>query len=224
LVEEEHARVHYKPPTDSPSAIFIRCDVSKSEELAAAYARHLQVFGRLHICINSAGAISLKPFYEDAAWSNARACNLTALIDSTSKAIQAMKDHGGLILNVSSAACFIPFEPIYSASKAGVCVFTRNLAQLGMGIRVNALCPEYVDTPILSALPPPLMAILRDDVGLVPMDRVVKGAFALLDDESKAGECLWIPANSPQQIWPDEEAKSKYQIFSKDGSAFTGFL
>jgi len=58
---------------------------------------------------------------------------------------------------------------------AGVAMFTRSLAHLGMGIRVNALCPEYVDTPFLGGVPPPLLAILRDNVGLVPMDRVVKG-------------------------------------------------
>jgi NAD(P)-dependent dehydrogenase (short-subunit alcohol dehydrogenase family) len=223
LVEEEHARVSYKP-TDSPSAIFIRCDVTKTEELAAAYARHLKVFGRLHICINSAGTFKVNPFYEDAAWSDILALNLTALIDSTSKAIQAMKDHGGLILNIGSVYGIVPspIAPVYAASKAGVAMFTRSLAQLGMGIRVNALCPEYVDTPLLGAVPPPLLAILRDNVGLVPMDRVLEGAFALLDDESKAGECLWVPANKPQQTWPDEETKSKYQIFMKDGSVFTG--
>lgn len=223
LVEEEHARISYKS-TNSPSAIFIRCDVTKSEELAAAYARHHEVFGRLHICINSAGTFSLKPFYEDAAWSDVIAVNLSAVIDSTGKAIQAMKEHGGLVLNLSSAYGFVPnpFEPIYAASKAGVTMFTRSLANLGMGIRVNALCPEYVDTPLLVDVPPFLKDYLRDNVGFVTMDMVLAGAFALLDDESKAGECLWIPANKATQAWPDEETKNKYQIFSKDGSIFTG--
>jgi len=48
------------------------------------------------------------------------------------------------------------------------------------------------------------------------------GAFFLLDDESMAGECMWVPASRPTQIWPDEETKKKYQPITKDGLAFTG--
>jgi len=58
-----------------------------SEELAAAYARHQDVFGRLHICINNAGVLSVKPFYEDADWRKMIDVNLTAVIDGTSKAV-----------------------------------------------------------------------------------------------------------------------------------------
>jgi NAD(P)-dependent dehydrogenase (short-subunit alcohol dehydrogenase family) len=223
LVEEEHARISYKP-TNSPSAIFIRCDVTKSDELAAAYARHQDVFGRLHICINNAGVLSVKPFYEDADWRKMIDVNLTAVIDGTSKAIQAMKEKGGLILNLASSASFMPVEflSVYCASKAGVAMFTRSLANIGMGIRVNALCPEFVETTFLDTMPVALMDFVRDHMGFVTMDKLVQGAFFLLDDESMTGECMWVPVSRPTQIWPDEETKKKYQPITKDGLAFTG--
>ncbi|KAG0601071.1 hypothetical protein M758_11G081700 [Ceratodon purpureus] len=224
LVEEAHAKISYRP--NSPSAIFIDCDVTKTDDLAAAFARHQNVFGRLDICINNAGVGDGEPFYGAGvdSWRKVIEVNLIALIDGTSKAIQEMKERGGLILNLGSAASFIPvpFGPIYSASKGGVAMFTRSLAHLGMGIRVNSLCPEYVETPLLEDVPVFLRDYFRDQMGFVKMERILEATFSLLDDESKKGECIWVPVNRPTQTWPDDETNSKYQAFKKNGSAFTG--
>lgn len=46
-------------------------------------------------------------------------------------------------------------------------------------------------------------------------------SFSLLDDENKVGECVWIPAHQPTQIWPDSETKAKYQALKKDESVLT---
>ena len=54
-------------------------------------------------------------------------------------------------------------------------MFTRSLATVGMGIRVNALCPEYVETPLLNGVPSFFVDYLRDKVGLVEMEKVVAG-------------------------------------------------
>lgn len=43
-------------------------------------------------------------------------------------------------------------------------------------------------------------------------------AFSILDDETKSGECVWIPANRPTQIWPDDDVKRKYSAQMKDTS------
>lgn len=56
-----------------------------------------------------------------------------------------------------------------------VAMFTRSLAHLGMEIRVNALCPEYVDTPLLEDLPAVLRDYLQNQVGFVKMERVLEG-------------------------------------------------
>lgn len=214
LVQEEHAKISYKPPNSQPSAIFIQCDVTKSEDLAAAFARHQEVFGKLDICINNAGLLAVTPFYEDPNWKKMVDVNLTAVIDGTGKAIQAMREHGGLILNVSSRAAITPADnfTVYGATKAGVAMFTRSLANLGMGIRVNAICPEFVDTGLLDSMPPPLMDIIRNQMGFVTLEKVVEAAFTALEDESMAGECLWVPSRKPIEVWPDEETKIKYGL------------
>jgi len=81
-------------------------------------------------------------------WRRVMDINLTAVIEGTKLAVQAMKGRGGQILNVGSAAGLYPmqFGPLYTASKGGVVMFTRALLGLKqMGIRANALCPECQD-------------------------------------------------------------------------------
>lgn len=218
LVGEAHAQISYKP--NSPSAIFIKCDVSKTAELAAAFAQHQRVFGRLDICINNAGLGEESNFYEDKnderkpEWRKVVDINLTAVIDGTRLAVQAMKGRGGLILNIASAAGLYPmqFGPIYSASKGGVVMFTRALLGLKkLEIRANALCPEFVQTQFLESVSSAGKKFINN-LGYVTMDRILEGAFMVLDDERQAGACVWIPARNPTQFWPSEEEKKKYRV------------
>lgn len=58
-----------------------------AEDLAAAFARHQEVFGKLDICINNAGLLAVTPFYEDPNWKKMVDVNLTAVIDGTGKAV-----------------------------------------------------------------------------------------------------------------------------------------
>jgi hypothetical protein len=46
-------------------------------------------------------------------------------------------------------------------------------------------------------------------------------AFTLIDDESKRGECTWVPVHGPTQTWPDDETNSKYQALKRHGPPFT---
>jgi NAD(P)-dependent dehydrogenase (short-subunit alcohol dehydrogenase family) len=56
--------------------------------LAAAFARHQEVFGKLDICINNAGIVGgTQPFHESDTWRNVIGINLVGLIDGTSKAV-----------------------------------------------------------------------------------------------------------------------------------------
>jgi NAD(P)-dependent dehydrogenase (short-subunit alcohol dehydrogenase family) len=119
--------------------------------IVAAFDMHQQTFGHLDICVNNAGIGDVKSFLDDrsvdgkGSWRKTVDINLTAVIDGTRIAVQAMEGRGGVIVNVASAAGLYPSssQPIYSASKAGVVMFTRSLSKLkAKGIRVNALCPE----------------------------------------------------------------------------------
>ncbi|KAK9163260.1 hypothetical protein Syun_004162 [Stephania yunnanensis] len=213
-VERENAKFH--PELKFPSAMFIKCDISNSRDTAAAFAKHIETYGVLDICINNAGLGSTVPFIEDKAeaWRLTVNVNLVAVIDCTRLAIQAMLavKRPGVIINMGSASGLYPMyvDPIYSGTKAGVVMFTRSLVPYKRrGIRVNVLCPEFVQTAMTDKLGPELINRIG---GFVPMEMIVNGAFELIQDESKAGACLWITKRKGFQYWPSPEEEAKYSM------------
>ncbi|KAG2255212.1 hypothetical protein Bca52824_074506 [Brassica carinata] len=130
--------------------------------------------------------------------------------------IKAMKgkQKPGVIINMGSAAGLYPmsFDPIYSAAKGGVVLFTRSLAHLKrQGIRINVLCPEFIQTDLAEAIG---ASFLQSIGGYMPMDMLIKGAFELITDESKAGACLWISNRRGLEYWPTPMEQAKYLVGS----------
>ncbi|XP_058495487.1 15-hydroxyprostaglandin dehydrogenase [NAD(+)] isoform X1 [Solea solea] len=135
---------------------FIQCDVSDGNALKDAFQRTVDQFGRLDIVINNAGINNEKN------WEKTIEVNLTSVIKGTYLGLEHMsREHdkeGGTIINVSSMAAFLhsPHQPVYTATKHGVIGFTRAMAdassQGDYGVRINALCPAFVDTPLLHSV------------------------------------------------------------------------
>ncbi|XVF01244.1 hypothetical protein REPUB_Repub04eG0071300 [Reevesia pubescens] len=125
----------------------------------------------------------------------------------------------GVIINLGSSAGLYPMsmDPIYSASKGGVVMFTRSLVPYKhQGIRVNVLCPEFVQTDMAETVGSRLISLMG---GFVPMEMVVKGAFELIMDESRAGSCLWITNRRGMEYWPSRTEKAKYMLPSSSSSS-----
>uniref|UniRef100_A0A2C9VJJ6 Alcohol dehydrogenase-like N-terminal domain-containing protein n=1 Tax=Manihot esculenta TaxID=3983 RepID=A0A2C9VJJ6_MANES len=120
----------------------------------------------------------------------------------------------GVIINLGSASGLYPMinDPIYSASKGGVVMFTRSLVPYKhQGIRINVLCPEFVETEMGLSVD----AKFVDRVGgFVPMQMVVKGAFELITNDNKAGACLWITNRRGMEYWPTPTEEAKYLVRS----------
>ncbi|XP_030524997.1 prostaglandin reductase-3 [Rhodamnia argentea] len=219
LVEEANSKFHSN--LGFPSAIFVKCDVSNSRDVVNAFGKHVATYGGLDICINSAGINTPIPFHTDQtdgtrSWRHALNVNLAAVIDCTRLAIKAMESAGrpGVILNMGSASGLYPMysDPIYSSCKGGVVLFTRSLAPYKRrGIRVNVLCPEFVRTEMALKVDSEFIDLVG---GFVPMEMIVKGAFALITDESKAGSCLWITKRKGMQYWPSAAEEAKYRVQS----------
>ncbi|KAG5526475.1 hypothetical protein RHGRI_032672 [Rhododendron griersonianum] len=217
LIEKEIAKFH--PKLEFPSAMFVRCDVTNTRELSAAFETHLATYGGLDICINNAGIANPVPFYNDQSdgsrsWRYAMDVNLIAVIECTRLAVQSMQaaQKPGVIINMGSAAGLYPMpgDPIYSASKGGVVLFTRSLVPYKKkGIRVNVLCPEFVQTELASKVDPRHLGLMG---GFMSMEMVVKGAFELIRDESKAGSCLWITKRRGMEYWPTPMEEAKYLV------------
>ncbi|CAB4290467.1 unnamed protein product [Prunus armeniaca] len=217
LVQKENAKFHTN--LGFPSALFVKCDVTDTSNIAAAFEKHLATFGGLDICINSAGIINPIPFNKDQtdgtrSWRLTVDVNLIAIIDCTRLAIKTMQSvqKPGVIINMGSASGLYPLysDPIYSGSKGGVVQFTRSLVLYKrQGIRINVLCPEFVETDMGSKVGSKIVSLTD---GFVPMEMVVKGAFELITDESKAGSCLWITIRRGMEYWPTPAEEAKYLV------------
>ncbi|EFH70466.1 ARP protein [Arabidopsis lyrata subsp. lyrata] len=219
LVRKANAKYH--PGLSSPSAIFVKCDVTNRGDLVAAFDKHLATFGTLDICINNAGISTPLRFDKDdtdgsKSWKHTINVDLIAVIEGTQLAIKAMKakQKPGVIINMGSAAGLypMPIDPIYAASKAGVILFTRSLAYYRrQGIRINVLCPEFIKTDLAEAID---ASILQAIGGYMSMDMLIKGAFELITDEKKAGACLWITNRRGLEYWPTPMEETKYLVGS----------
>ncbi|KAL6656141.1 hypothetical protein ACP70R_006967 [Stipagrostis hirtigluma subsp. patula] len=217
LVQKENKKFH--GDLRVPSAISVKCDVTNADDLAASFDKHVRTFGGLDICINCAGIANKTLVYNDTSdgtrtWRHAVNVNLVAVIDGTRIASQIMRSQKkpGVIINIGSAAGLYPmfFDPIYSGTKAGVVMFTRSLAPLKRhGVRVNVLCPEFVQTNLAEQMS---RKIVDASGGYMKMEDVVNGAFELIKDESKAGACLWITKRRGMEYWPTPEEQKKYLV------------
>lgn len=138
-------------------AIFFRCDVSRSDEVSSAVDGIASHFGSLDFAFNNAALAQPRQSVDglsDESWGQVIAVNLSGVFRCMRYQIPLMlKSGGGVIVNNASAAGLraAPGLAAYCSSKHGVIGLTRTAAvELGdRGIRVNAVCPGAVDTPLL---------------------------------------------------------------------------
>jgi len=133
-------------------------DMRQGDEVAdmVAYAKHQ--LGRLDILVNNAGVQhveAVEKFPTDK-WDQIIAVNLSSCFYATRAAIPIMKTQGrGRIVNIASAHGLVasPFKSAYVAAKHGVVGFTKSVALevARDGITCNAICPGYVETPLVQA-------------------------------------------------------------------------
>jgi 15-hydroxyprostaglandin dehydrogenase (NAD) len=134
----------------------IRTDVTEPRSLEAMFASGEAAHGGVDIVFNNAGLVCGEPLWPDITPETllrVMAVNLGGVVVGTRLAIPVLRRRGGgAIVNTASMAALFPLtaDPIYSATKAGVAMFTRACAPLAEeGIRVNAVLPGLVDTPLL---------------------------------------------------------------------------
>jgi ketoreductase len=135
------------------SALPLRVDVKKKDEIEAAVARVRESWGGIDILVNNAGVSGLNRMDDpdDRRWSEIIETNLTGAYLVTKVALQAMNGRkGGRIINISSVLgkFGVPGYSAYCASKHGLIGFTKALALelVGRDITVNAICPGWVET------------------------------------------------------------------------------
>lgn len=134
----------------------VAADVTDAGQIDDAVARAVTALGGLDGIVNSAGVDLLKPFtaMTVADWNRVLAVNLTGPMNVCRAAVPALQAAGGgTIVNIASGAGLRPLadRTAYCASKAGLVMFSKALAidLAGDNIRVNAICPGAIDTPML---------------------------------------------------------------------------
>ena len=143
-------------------AAFVKTDVSDAAQAEAMVRFTLDTFGGLHILYNNAGILPPDDAgtldTPESTWERVMAVNLKGVWLGCKYGIPALLESGGgSIVNVSSLVALmgsaVP-QIAYTASKGGVLALTREIAVefARKGIRVNAICPGPVDTPLLQEL------------------------------------------------------------------------
>ena len=130
------------------------CDVAEEEQVISVVRQTLDKFQGLHVVVNNAGLMIFKPLAEQTCedWRRVLNVDLLGSFYFIKQAFQHMP-RGGAVVNVSSIHAIetTPLVSAYAAAKAAVVSLTRSTALEGAakGIRVNAVLPGAVDTPML---------------------------------------------------------------------------
>jgi NAD(P)-dependent dehydrogenase (short-subunit alcohol dehydrogenase family) len=198
-------------------AAFVLVDVASEGDASRMVAFAEDKFGGLDVLVNNAGGVT-EPFYPESEpehWGGAIDLNLRGVLLGIQFGVRAMeKRGGGAIVNISSTGGigFQPYDmPEYGAAKAGVVRLTASLATLQerMGVRVNCICPGWVDTPASrrsrAEMTPEEREELVPSVLLQP-EEIAEAVMMFVRDESMAGRVMIWREGEPWQIIPLDAA------------------
>jgi glucose 1-dehydrogenase len=164
--EEAAAEVVAEIEAAGKRGLAIQADVSSEEQVQAMFRQMYEAFGTIDILVNNAGLQQDAPFDEMtlAQWQQVIDVNLTGQFLCAREAVREFKRRGvvpevscaaGKIISMSSVHEVIPWagHVNYAASKGGVMLMTKSLAQevAPHRIRVNSICPGAIRTPINTA-------------------------------------------------------------------------
>uniref|UniRef100_A0A2H1VH14 SFRICE_007947 n=1 Tax=Spodoptera frugiperda TaxID=7108 RepID=A0A2H1VH14_SPOFR len=209
--------------------IFVKCDVSKEEDIVSAWDSVLAQFKQIDVIVNNAGIMVDAPNV----WRTASDVNWQGLVSFTLKGISHMKKDeggaGGTIMNIASTVAFMKLGafPIYSGSKMAVLHFSQCIAMPPFfeitGVRVVTLCLGPTDTALLENLGPkaydPRVGQLMIDVIESQKHKVVyqkpESAVKVLVEMYKTGP--------PASIWLSLDNKPGQNITLTIDRAFKDF-
>jgi len=174
-------------------AIAVRCNVADEAEVAAMIEQTVSTFGRLDAAYNNAGVQSPAVETTDASgeeFDRVHAINLRGVWNCMKYELRQMREQGsGAIVNCSSIGGLIglPGRAIYHASKHGVIGLTRSAAleYASRGIRINAVCPGAIETPMVADMMAKESITMEDMVRGQPIGRLGR-------PEEIAAAVLWL--------------------------------
>ncbi|XP_020383022.1 15-hydroxyprostaglandin dehydrogenase [NAD(+)]-like [Rhincodon typus] len=192
--------------------LFLQCDVTSENQLKDCFSKTLEKFQKLDIVCNNAGISDREN------WENCLSVNLVSVIKGTYLGIQHMSKEtggkGGVIVNIASMSGVTPYYlgPVYAASKYGVVGFTTSLSLTCLekhGVRLQVLCPGFVDTQLLAnlkLLKAPEQKEKADRLlarfGVLTTSQVAEGFLQLVTDQTRNGALLKLFGNGRLEYEP----------------------
>ncbi|SEG89145.1 NADP-dependent 3-hydroxy acid dehydrogenase YdfG [Thermomonospora echinospora] len=182
---------------------FVRCDVRDPADSTAAVAAATDRFGGLDIAFLNAGVTGdcgLGRDFDPEAYRRAMAINLDGVVYGVAAALPALRARGGgdIVATASMAGLTAtPFDPIYGANKAAVVGLVRALGpnHLPEGIRINALCPSFADTDIITDIKEHLE---QTGFPILEVSDVVTAFMQILASDG-AGEAWYVVPGRPSE-------------------------
>ncbi|MFC1505656.1 SDR family NAD(P)-dependent oxidoreductase [Thermoproteota archaeon] len=203
--EKESQSLAQEIKNDGGTALVVKADVSKPNDVKELVKKTMDEFGRVDILVNNAGVLIPARFLDstEEMWDMTIDVNLKGSYLCSKEVATIMLDQKkGKIINISSVCGLVQKTALgntpYVASKAGVIGLTRSLAvNLGPTINVNAIAPGVIDTDMVSFFTPERMNVIVDET---PVKRIGKpeeiaaAALFLASDESDyiTGEVITV--------------------------------
>jgi 2-hydroxycyclohexanecarboxyl-CoA dehydrogenase len=191
--------------------VAVRADVTSLEDVHNLRDETLRLFGKIDVLVNSAGWDKLVPFVKTTPdmWDRVIAINFKGVVHTCHTILPHMSERKqGAIVNMSSDTARVGSfgEAIYAASKAAVIAFSKTLAREHArdNIRVNAVCPGLVDTPLIEEMKQDEFThkILDSIVNYIPFKRLGR-------PEEIAAMVMFLASNAASYITG--------QVFSVNG-------
>ncbi len=167
--------------------LFVKLDVSNREQSKQMVKSTLEKYGKIDILINNAGIVQdafLSKMTEEQ-WDKVINVNLKGVFNCTQAVVSVMMEQGnGVIINTSSIVGLNGNvgQVNYAATKAGLIGMTKTLAkELGKkGIRVNAVAPGFIATPMTSNVPEKILEMMKEKTPLRRLGEAKDVAYAYL--------------------------------------------
>lgn len=179
-IEDKEQATLKKVQAEGVEAMFIRCDVSDNMAVKSMVEKIVKAYGRLDFAFNNAGiegATANTHECSEENWHKTLNVNLTGVWLCMKNEIAVMLQQGkGAIVNCASVAGLIGFPglPAYVVSKHGVIGLTKTAAleNAKLGIRVNAVCPGVIRTPMIDRITGKDKEVEKQYVSMEPVGRM----------------------------------------------------
>ena len=191
LNEEKGKAFEAELKSQNAEALFVKANITNEEEVQNIFKETIATFGKVDVVFNNAGIGRVTPTeeLEYAEWRNTVNVDLDGVFLVARDAIREMlKSGGGTIVNTASMYGWVgsPGSAAYNAAKGGVINLTRSLAleYATRNIRINALAPGFIDTPIIPEESKEVLKTMTPMQRLGQAEEMAKAVLFMASDDS----------------------------------------